>query len=441
MRTVPLRTFVGRVLLLRVAAAGAVLCAAAAALAWFTERGRMEDRVEDSARAGLASLVNRTRDLLAAEGGDPAEALRRVLARAAETPVVFDSGRFVRVEFRDRAGAVLAEARVGGHPGIGGVEAFLAAAPPAFPAAGEVTARTVDAGEGWHVLVDAPFEGRGGEVLAAARAVFAVSEESAARARATALRAALLAAAVVLAVTAVLYPVVLALAGRLADYSTALLAANLETLAVLGSAIAQRDRATDAHTYRVTLYSVRLGEAAGLDGASLRALLKGAFLHDVGKIGIPDAVLLKPGKLDEKEFEVMKTHVPLGVEIVSRSAWLAESIRVVGSHHEKYLGRGYPAGVEASSIPVEARVFAIADVFDALTSERPYKEAFGFDRAMGILEEGRGAHFDPALLDLFRGIAPDLHRRYAGKERADLEGELRQVLEARFSEGPETLRW
>ena len=137
----------------------------------------------------------------------------------------------------------------------------------------------------------------------------------------------------------------------------------------------------------------------------------------------------------------MKGHVAMAVDIVSRSTWLAEAIRVVGAHHEKFEGKGYPAGTESAAIQVEARIFAIADVFDALTSERPYKQPFSFEKAMAILEEGRGVHFDPAPLDLFRGLAPDLSRRYAGKGRDELEEEREQVVRAWFSSGPEALRY
>jgi HD-GYP domain-containing protein (c-di-GMP phosphodiesterase class II) len=435
MKTQPLRTFVRRTLLLRVAAAGAALCVVAAGVAYLTERHRVEAAVVDAARAGVARLAGWTTDRIAEGGVEPVAALREALARAAESPVQLEAGRFVRVEFYDRAGAVLAESRLAGHPAAAAVEARLAREPRPYPAAGDWRARTIDAGDGWHVLCEAPLIGRQGTVVAYGRAVFAVSPEGLARMRWTALRAALLAALAVLAVTAILYPVVLRLAVRLADYSTALLDANLETLAVLGSAIAKRDSDTDAHNYRVTLYAVRLGEAAGLGEAELRALVKGAFLHDVGKIGIPDAVLLKPGKLDDREFTTMKTHVEQGVDIVARSAWLAEAIRVVGSHHEKFRGKGYPAGVADAAIPVEARIFAIADVFDALTSERPYKQPFPLEKALAILDEGRGDHFDPALVELFRGLAPDLHRRYAGKGRAELEAELGAVVTARFAPG------
>ncbi len=122
----------------------------------------------------------------------------------------------------------------------------------------------------------------------------------------------LIAIAIVISVAALLYPVILHLMRRLADYSTHLLDANMETLSVLGSAIAKRDSDTDAHNFRVSLYSARIGEAMGLPNSAMRELIKGSFLHDVGKIGISDNILLKPGKFDRNEFSIMQTHVEKG---------------------------------------------------------------------------------------------------------------------------------
>jgi HD-GYP domain-containing protein (c-di-GMP phosphodiesterase class II) len=170
-------------------------------------------------------------------------------------------------------------------------------------------------------------------------------------------------------------------------------------------------------------------------------LIKGAFLHDVGKIGIPDNVLLKPDKLDDQEFSVMKTHVEKGIDIVKRSSWLRDAISVVGYHHEKYAGGGYPHDLQGGNIPVIARIFAIADVFDALTSERPYKKPLGFEAAMKILDQGRGKHFDPDILDSFHTIARALYDRYSGHERDDLRQELVSLVEKCFSSGLEALRY
>jgi len=224
------------------------------------------------------------------------------------------------------------------------------------------------------------------------------------------------------------------------DFSVQLLEANLETLETLGNAIAQRDSDTNAHNYRVTILCARIGEEVGLTAATMRALIKGAFLHDVGKIGIPDRILLKPGRLDPEEFDVMKTHVEQGQEIVRRSSWLQDALRVVLYHHEKVAGEGYPNGVAGEEIPVTARIFAIADVFDALTSKRPYKDPLTFEQAMETLQEGRGVHFDAALLDVFSRIARPLYERLGGKDEVPRE-ELAEIVRTWFQERMDSLEY
>jgi len=180
-------------------------------------------------------------------------------------------------------------------------------------------------------------------------------------------------------------------------------------------------------------------EAAGLDRRTVQALIKGAFLHDVGKIGIPDHILLKPGKLNDEEYAEMKRHVTHGLDIVRRAAWLADAEAVVGHHHEKYDGSGYDARLKSDAIPVVARIFAIADVFDALTSRRPYKEPLAFDAAMEILERGRGAHFDPRLLDAFAGIARPLHDLLANRDDAYPRQEAQRIVARYFKQDLEAL--
>ena len=221
--------------------------------------------------------------------------------------------------------------------------------------------------------------------------------------------------------------------------SASLLDANLEMLGVLGSAIAKRDADTDAHNYRVTVYSVRLAEAARLDTHTIQALIKGAFLHDVGKIGTPDHILLKPGKLTEEEYAVMREHVAHGRDIVRRAAWLSDAEAVVGYHHEKYDGTGYDERLTADGIPIVARVFAIADVFDALTSRRPYKDALPFDTAMEILERDRGTHFDPKRLDAFAAIARALHDTLANRDDDLPRQEVRRIAARYFKQDLEAL--
>jgi HD-GYP domain-containing protein (c-di-GMP phosphodiesterase class II) len=142
----------------------------------------------------------------------------------------------------------------------------------------------------------------------------------------------------------------------------------------LGRAIAKRDSDTGAHNYRVAWIAARIAERLGLSGSAMQALIAGSFLHDVGKIGIPDAILLKPGRLDEQEMDTMRTHVAQGEEIVTGMGWLDGAQAVVAAHHEKWNGSGYPRGLAGEAIPLAARIFAVADVFDALCSKRPYKE-------------------------------------------------------------------
>jgi putative nucleotidyltransferase with HDIG domain len=197
---------------------------------------------------------------------------------------------------------------------------------------------------------------------------------------------------------------------------------------VMGSAIAKRDSDTNIHNYRVTIYAVRLGEAVGLDLPAIRNLIAGAFLHDVGKIGITDAILLKPARLDEFEFTVMKTHVALGVDILRKSAWLERARDVVEFHHEKYDGSGYLKGLRGEEIPVVARIFAIVDVFDALTSKRPYKEPMPFRETMAIVKGSAGTHFDPALVSLFEQIIEPLFHEISAADDATVERMLRDII-------------
>ena len=184
-----------------------------------------------------------------------------------------------------------------------------------------------------------------------------------------------------LAATLVLYPVINSLTKGVLRLSTDLMHSNIELMEVLGGAIAKRDSDTDLHNYRVCLYSIRFARELGLSEDEIRAVIAGAFLHDVGKIGITDSILLKPGKLNAEEFAVMKTHVQIGVDIIAKSGWLKDARDIIEFHHEHFDGNGYLQGLRGDAIPVAARLFAIVDVFDALTSRRPYKDPFSVDQA------------------------------------------------------------
>lgn len=184
--------------------------------------------------------------------------------------------------------------------------------------------------------------------------------------------------------------------------------AHVELLAILGNVVAMRDHDTGEHNLRVAIMAVRLAEAAKVDTQLVWGLFMGALLHDVGKIGVPDHILLKPGALSEGERLEMQHHVLHGYTIVAGSLWLQGAAQVVRFHHERFDGTGYPYGLKAADIPLEARVFAIVDVFDALMSRRPYKDALPFDQAIEIMAEGRGREFDPLLLDTFLPLAGNL---------------------------------
>ena len=164
-----------------------------------------------------------------------------------------------------------------------------------------------------------------------------------------------------------------------------------------------RDPETGAHIQRMAHYSQVIAHGLDLGPAMEKLVLEAAPMHDVGKIGIPDYILLKPGKLTPEEFEVMKGHARLGHELLkdSGSEILRAGAEVALSHHEKYDGSGYPKGLKGTQIPQLGRIVAVADVFDALTSERPYKRAWTLDDACRFLEDGRGKHFDPLCVEAF----------------------------------------
>lgn len=225
---------------------------------------------------------------------------------------------------------------------------------------------------------------------------------------------------------ATLYPIIVFLNRKLLQRTESLADANLQIMAVLGAAISKRDNETNSHNYRVTLYALAMGKALHFPDETMAALLKGAFLHDVGKIGISDNILLKPDTLSDDEYTKMKEHVQYGKEIIAHSPWLSDASDIVTYHHEKYDGSGYMQGLKGEEIPLLARIFAIVDVFDALTSERPYKEAFSYESSIQMLKEKSGTHFDPALLTLFIDISKDLYAHIGGKE--DERWLLKEVL-------------
>ncbi|WAR43166.1 HD-GYP domain-containing protein [Methylomonas rapida] len=270
-----------------------------------------------------------------------------------------------------------------------------------------------------------------GQTLATLRGLYIISPEVMRRFWLDIVRSVGASILIVLLVTGLHYPVLRRLVGRLGQLSINLLDANLETLQGFGSAIAKRDSDTDAHNFRVTVYAVKLAEAIELDAGSIRTLIKGAFLHDVGKIGIRDRILLKPGRLEPDEFEIMKMHVKHGLDIVNNCQWLRDAAEVVGNHHEKFDGSGYYQALKGEEIPLTARIFAIVDVFDALTSERPYKAPLSLEEALTILQSGAGKHFDPVILYAFEEIAESLYLTFALDDRS-ARSELASIIKRYF---------
>jgi len=176
-----------------------------------------------------------------------------------------------------------------------------------------------------------------------------------------------------------------------------------ESLIVLGKTAEYKDPETASHVARVANYSKLLANAYGLSIELQDIIYYASPFHDIGKVGIPDSILLKPAKLDDDEFKIMKTHAAIGYTILkeAKSKYLKMGASIALYHHEKYDGTGYPKSLQGEDIPIEARIVAIADVFDALVSVRPYKKAWSFDDAVKLLKEESGAHFDPELVVLF----------------------------------------
>lgn len=202
---------------------------------------------------------------------------------------------------------------------------------------------------------------------------------------------------------------------------------NIRIAQSLGHAATLRDHETGAHNLRVTYFASLFAEAYGFKKRQIRSLMKGAFLHDVGKIGIPDRILLKQAALDPDEWAVMREHPVMGERLLADMPWFQDAIPVVLYHHERYDGSGYPAGLAGKAIPVMARIFAVIDAFDALLAARSYKNAFALPQALGILEKESGSHFDPEVIERFMQLAPEL----AGQVIDRTEGELRVMLETR----------
>jgi len=180
------------------------------------------------------------------------------------------------------------------------------------------------------------------------------------------------------------------------------------TLEALGDALDLKDSETEGHSRRVTAYSIALARVMGLPQAEIKIIARGAFLHDIGKMAIPDAILLKPGRLDSQEQSIMREHCLSGYLIVRKIPFLKDASEIVYSHQEHYNGSGYPRQLKGDDIPLGSRIFSVADTLDAITSDRPYRKGTSFLNARKEILRCSGTQFDPQVVDAFLGMPPDI---------------------------------
>ncbi|HLZ52493.1 MAG TPA: HD domain-containing phosphohydrolase [Candidatus Acidoferrum sp.] len=179
------------------------------------------------------------------------------------------------------------------------------------------------------------------------------------------------------------------------------------TLQALGTAIDLRDDETAGHSRRVCCYSLEIASAIRLSDLQLSNIARGAYLHDIGKLGIPDSILLKPGPLTPGERERMQQHVRIGFDIVKGIPFLADAAEILLTHHERFDGSGYPRGLKKDEIPIGGKIFAVADAFDAITTDRPYRRASSFESARETIRRLAGSQFDPQVVDVFLNVPKD----------------------------------
>lgn len=212
-------------------------------------------------------------------------------------------------------------------------------------------------------------------------------------------------------------------AARTQQWKTAL--ANLEksydvTLEALGDALDAKDAETEGHSKRVTAFTIAIARKMGLPKEEISVIARGAFLHDIGKMAIPDDILCKPGKLTDDEMALMREHAYSGYKIVSKIPFLAEAAEIVYSHQERYDGTGYPRGLKGDEIPLGARIFSIADTLDAMTTDRRYRPAQSFEAARKEIEKWSGRQFDPHIVRVFLEMPDNLWEDL----RKDIDGQI-----------------
>jgi putative nucleotidyltransferase with HDIG domain len=180
------------------------------------------------------------------------------------------------------------------------------------------------------------------------------------------------------------------------------------TLEALGDALDLKDAETEGHSKRVTAFTIALARGAGVPPQQIRIVARGAFLHDIGKMAIPDAILLKPSKLQVDEQKVMREHCARGYQMLRKIPFLQDAAEIVYSHQEHYDGSGYPRGLRGDQIPLGARIFAVADTLDAITSDRPYRKATSFSAARLEIKRCAGTQFDPKVVEVYLSLPDQL---------------------------------
>ncbi len=402
----------------RIALVSLILAAIVTPIAWLIITENAENAVVSLAMEESRRLL-RHFDALELAGPEAAQ-------KAAKAVTTLSGGLFDIAELYDRDGEKLSES----HTDLGvEVESLLPGHNrPTYTTASYESIRIRDQ---WALRVFIPLRiVEAGAITGYFEGVRIVPAWQRAEIHWAALKMALIACLASLLCGAAIYPIVVKLSAENLRKTLEVLDSHISMMDALGRAIAKRDSDTGAHNYRVAWVAARIGEELGLSGSPMQALIAGSFLHDVGKIGIPDAILLKPGGLDDVEMAIMRTHVSQGVEIVKGMGWLDGAHEVVAGHHEKWDGSGYPRQLAGTAIPLAARIFALADVFDALLSKRPYKAVMSFELVMEILHKDTGTHFDPSVVAAFDRIAGEIRKELQDASendaRALLEGQIRK---------------
>ena len=414
-----------RVLVIRLALVASCLALILMVLVFWVELRNLDQRIQDQATVALESLRGSIIDELDTDGLGNREQIQRILEKNLRIQNSSAQSSFAYVRILDSA---FREVAAFINPAQEQIESAIqekySGANQVKHGASALWKRISRINGTLVVQLRKDLVNSEGKPVAHVEGAYVVSSRYIQKARYDAALSALFAAGIVLITTLILYPAIIRLLGKLTGLSAGLAQANLEIMSVLGGAIAKRDIETSTHNCRVTIYAIRIAQDIGLQDDDMRSLIKGAFLHDVGKIGVRDSVLLKPGSLTPEEYEETKQHVRHGLDIVGRSTWLTDAALVVGGHHEKYDGSGYPQGRKGKEIPLVARIFAVADVFDALTSKRHYKENMGWAEALEIISHGRGSHFDPDVLDIFNDIASELFETYGVMDDTNLKSNM-----------------